>query len=99
MSEETTVEQRRIVLPETSTTPTDSIPLEQSLSPFENKRRQTMNQTEREIFFKLLIDLFLDQPSKTATNQQEKERDTDENTQATPRGRDKSVYKTNPTSR
>jgi len=54
-----------------------------------------MNQTEREIFFKLLIDLFLDQPGRSSTVQEQTERGRDENNKATARARSKPVRKTN----
>jgi hypothetical protein len=53
-----------------------------------------MNQTEKEIFYKLLIDLFVDQPGKATVVQQPKKRGTDES-KTIARGRRKPVRKTN----
>jgi hypothetical protein len=58
-----------------------------------------MNQTEREIFYKLLIDLFLEQPGKAFTANRQTERGADENTKTNARGRGKPVRKTNATGR
>jgi hypothetical protein len=54
-----------------------------------------MNQTERDIFYKLLIDLFLDQPGKTPPAVQHRKEGTDANTKTDARGRSKPVRQTN----
>ncbi len=54
-----------------------------------------MNQTERDIFYKLLIDLFLDKPGKTPANKQQGEQSGNENIQTNAGGRGKRLRPTN----